>query len=127
MPSTTLVRQIELLYDELCAARPDKQERYSKLARIAQELAAEHRQLIDPQQVEALVTSFLEQAPPDECTAHPDTAELLIAAVLDEHLGRKNAVASLQTWLADPARFSSTWVTATERLCQAAQSCLPKK
>ena len=51
----------------------------------------------------------------------PEAGELLVATVAEESVGLYRVVESLMDWLADPARFPTTWVAAAIDTVQAAR------
>ncbi|MBW2520248.1 MAG: biliverdin-producing heme oxygenase [Deltaproteobacteria bacterium] len=127
MPSITLIRQLKLLYEELAATVPEKQKRYETLIKIAKNLESEQTRAVAQTTRRALIKNFEQMAPETELANFPDAGELFLSAALDEHLGRTNAITSLEAWLANPQKFSATWIAAVKNLVAETQQAIAEK
>jgi heme oxygenase len=110
MPRLTLQVHLELLFEELVNAVPARRERYETLQRAAGELHKARRRRIDDALFESLSTEFEVRVGPDATLR--GAGALLVAAVADEADGVPNAVASLEDWMTDAARFALPWIEA---------------
>lgn len=116
MPRITLERQLELLQEELTTALPDKRETWQLLLDAAVHLRAERLQLMPQVVVDRLLDRF-RQATDDELQGQlRNCGILLVSAWCDQSAGVVDALSSLLSWLADPARFDPAWVAAVQEL-----------
>lgn len=112
MPRITLERQLELLYDELVTAVPEKEDRYRGLLEAAAALKSERRRLIPDPVFTGLARKFQAATDGELQGRFRRTGELIVAAVCDEAAGIADAVNSLKEWLTDAERFSPQWIAA---------------
>jgi heme oxygenase len=121
MPRLLLETHLELLYEELTKAIPEKQAAYQKLLNAARQLAETRRHHVDDALSRSLATSFDVAVGQELSERLPGTGALLVAAVADERAGVQNAVESLESWLTDSARFPQAWIGAVRAVLQVAR------
>jgi hypothetical protein len=122
MPRLTLETHLELLYQELIIAVPEKQQSYGKLLSAANRLANSRRSHIDDETSRTLVADFDSAIGPEWSARLSKMGELLVSAVADEKAGVKNSVESIELWLSDAARFPQTWINAVRATIQTARA-----
>lgn len=122
MPTFLLQVQMEILFEELVAAIPEKKPAYEKLLLSVAALHASRRRHLDDDQFQALASSFDHTAGPEWSEKLPHTGALLAAAVVDELEGCEGAEENLRRWMIDPARFPATWVAAVQATLAQARS-----
>lgn len=122
MPRWLLERHLETLHAELCAAVPERRERYAVLPRLVAELIAERRAHTPAANWDALVSAFHQETDPHWGERLPEAPALLLSAVADERAGIDGAFGALWNWLVDPARFGADWISAMRRLRSRAES-----
>jgi len=115
MPSMLLAVQIEVLVDELEAARPEKRAVYAGLRAAAAGLHAARRAHLADEVLDELDRSFTAGADAHWCERLPGTGALLACAVVDERVGHVGAASSLATWLGDARRFPEQWIAQVRR------------
>lgn len=116
MPSFLMERHLRNLHHQLVEASSTPSPRYDGLHAQAERLAAERRQHLEEQRFADLAHDFDEGMRRLDLDLVPRSGRLVVAAVVDEVVGRPRAVESLLEWLADPRRFDARWVQAVERL-----------
>jgi heme oxygenase len=121
MPQWMLELHLEVLYQELVAAVPEKQATYAKLLLAAAMLHDIRRAQIDDAVFQSLASEFDALVGPDWSTRLPRTGGLLAAAVADELGGIPQAVSSLETWMTDASRFPETWIAAVQTMLRKAR------
>lgn len=85
-------------------------------------LRARREDAIRPPDAVPLLAAFESSAPAAERDRLPRTGQMLVAAVADERDGIANAVGSLLSWIADPARFPAAWVRAATDVVEGARA-----
>jgi len=126
MPRITLERQLELLYEGLIAALPEKAGSYGGLLEGAESLRKERLRYI-PEPVFSDLALKFQSATDDEMQGRfKGTGMLIVSAVCDRTAGVAEAVASLQSWLTDAERFSSDWIAAVTNVLQQAEASVKK-
>lgn len=115
MPSYLMERHLRNLHHHLVETVPARAHRYDELRRAAERLADARRGLLPDHRFTDLGEAFDAELRGQDGFTVPRVGRLLVAAVLDEALGRANAVDSLAKWLTDRTRFSAGWVEAVER------------
>ena len=121
MPRWLLETHLELLYEELTAAVPEKQAAYQKLWNAACQLAETRRRHVDEALSRKLADRFDAAVGREWSERLPGTGALLAAAVADERAGVQNAVESLESWLTDATRFPAPWIRAVREVLQEAR------
>ncbi len=109
MPRWLLEWHLRVLAQELSTAIPEARPAYGHLERVADQLAEARRTHIPERVFAVLAHDFDLQVGPDWSTRLPGMGSILVAAVADEAAGITRAVASLEDWLTDPARFPPHW------------------
>jgi hypothetical protein len=113
MPSWLLEQHLYVLYIKLCSAIPEHQPQYEKLREVADWL--KHRRIaqISENLRGSLADDFHRRVIHDPWLLRlRDPGSLLITAVADERNGLTEALPSLLTWMAEPQRFSPSWIEA---------------
>lgn len=121
MPRLLLETHLGHLADALDEARPDDADKWSRLRLLADELRRRRVEVLDDQEQRRLADAFDAAVSEEERRRLPNTGRMLVAAVVDERAGTKRAVPSVLEWIADPDRFSSTWVAAVQATVAAAR------
>ncbi|HEX6751663.1 MAG TPA: hypothetical protein VF092_30500 [Longimicrobium sp.] len=111
MPQWLLERHLEFLHEELAAAVPEKAEQYARLLRASEMLRDQRRAKIRETDFLSLSEDF-EGTSGDTIRQIPEMGRLLVSAVADEAAGIGQAVAKLESWATDPARFPPEWIDA---------------
>ncbi len=115
MPRLLLARHMQILAEELPAARPDQVERRALLTRFANEIL-DNLELRFPRISRAARTKVMEQALGRQGDfACAEAVELLASALVDEADGMTDAVENLMTWLAQEERFPPSWTQALNK------------
>jgi len=112
MPQWMLERHLEFLHDALVEAVPERRGAYEKLLSAAKMLRERRLWKLGEDDFRALAAAFAARVGPEWSARLPHMGGLLAAAVADERNGVTRAVASLEEWAADPARFPPHWVDA---------------
>ncbi len=121
MPRLTLERQLELLYEELASAFPERSEVYGGLLEASSFLRSERLQAISEAVFHDLARQF-HIASNDELGGRLSrTGELIASAVCDEAQGISNAVDSLVSWITDGQRFPAAWIEAVKSITELAR------
>lgn len=121
MPRWMLELHLELLYEELIAAVPEKESAYASLRLVAERLREQRLHQLSEEQFQRLTAAFDAQVGPEWSARLPQTGGLLAAAVTDERSGIAQAVASISEWMRDPARFPAVWIAAVKTTISAAR------
>jgi heme oxygenase len=122
MPTLMLQCQLEILFDQMARAIPEKRSEYEKLLEGAATLQAARRKHFDDEQSQALSLAFNRAVGPDWSEKYKNAGELLVGAVADELQGIEGAVENIRQWMTDPARFPAEWIAAVQAiLAQARQ------
>ena len=124
MPRLTLEVHLELLFEELCQAVPERASQYVGLRTASLELSRIRRLQIDQAAFEDLCDQFEASLVPYGVPL-TNMGPLLVSSVADERAGIQGAVASLQGWLSDPARFSAEWIEAVKEAVARARAAPP--
>lgn len=122
MPRWLLELHLGALHGELVRTIPDLAPAYANLLTGAEWLATERRAHVGDDVLRDLTLTFDSRVAPEWSERLPETGALLAAAVADDRAGVENAVASLVSWLADPARFPDVWIAAVETTLREAQA-----
>ena len=112
MPRLLLARHMEILAEELLLARPDQVERSKLLQDCAFTVFQQLDTLIPRDIRDSLVQRVQKACGRFRDFACAEAVALLASAVVDEVDGLEDATRNLLIWLADPARFSLSWVEA---------------
>ncbi|MEI7645497.1 MAG: biliverdin-producing heme oxygenase [Chloroflexales bacterium] len=112
MPQWHMECYLQMLYEELIHALPANRDRYATLAGAAQMLAHERRTSISDAAMVSLDNIFYEHVGPEWRAWMPNCGGLLASAVADEHAGIAHALAGIEKWMTDPARFPEAWIAA---------------
>ncbi|MCG8350902.1 MAG: biliverdin-producing heme oxygenase [Chloroflexales bacterium] len=112
MSQWMMEQHLEILYQELAEAIPEKQDEYAKLLASASVLTNMRQSYISEEVFQSLAQAFDEQVGPEWSARLPYTGFLLVSAVADEHAGITGAVTSLESWLTEPSRFPEKWIEA---------------
>jgi hypothetical protein len=108
MPRWLMEAHLELLYEELSAAIPERAADYRKLRQAAIGLREARCRWIAQADFDTLAAAFAANAGGGVQNA----GGLLVAAVCDQCCGLAEALPSLTRWLGDADRFSSQWCAA---------------
>jgi hypothetical protein len=73
------------------------------------------------EQIYALLAGFNSAVSNDKHACLSDMGELLISAVADEKAGIREAVSSMEKWVADSSCFSPAWIAAVRTLIERAR------
>ncbi|MFY0525437.1 hypothetical protein ACN28I_20595 [Archangium gephyra] len=122
MPRLMLERHLRVLAQELLQAKPTRRQAYDVLARMAERMAGERRQVLDDEELRMFGEDFDVRVGPEWSQRLPGVGELLAAAVADECWGLTQAVPSLSSWMGEPSRFSAPWVRAVDQTLRRARS-----
>lgn len=122
MPRLLLEQHLDTLHARLCAVLPESADCYDVLRRAACTLREARLAALPEADARALGAAFCADLVPEAGLAPAEAASLLLAAIADEHHGISQAVASLQSWLASPTRFSTRWIEAVTRTLRAARA-----
>lgn len=120
MPQLLLERHLEFLEEELIQAVPQGRPRYGRLRSYAAHLREGRQAQIAEPAFQSLAAAF--EARAGGCFPLPRMGEILVAAVADEAAGLERAVASLEPWACDPARFPPPWIEAVRSTLAEARS-----
>jgi hypothetical protein len=112
MPRITLERQLELLFEELTIAVPEKTGHYRSLLEAAEKLKGERLRCISEPVFDALAREFHIATDGELQGRFLRTGSLIASAVCDELAGVSEAVNSLIPWLTDTERFSAQLIAA---------------
>ena len=112
MPQLLLEQHLEILHAELVRAVPEKRAAYDTLLNAAHMLRDTRRAHIRDDVMRRLSSSFEAKVGTEWAGRLNGAGLLLVASVADEQAGITNAVASLESWMLDPARFPDTWIQA---------------
>ena len=115
MPTLMMESILSYLSLELTAAIPEKKALYQKLLISADKLKEKRLKHVKEKVFKKLADEFDQSVESDMGTEYKNTGFLLVSAVVDEKNGIPGALSSLQQWLVDVGRFSSTWVAAVEQ------------
>jgi hypothetical protein len=121
MPSYLMERHLEYLYDELVRPSPGRARRYEVLRVCATALRERRLAQIPEAPFEALSQAFERRVAPYE-EAVPNMGRVLVAAVADERAGVAGAVASVEAWACDVAKFDPLWVDSVRQTIAAARA-----
>lgn len=112
MPRWLLQRYLETLHDELIYRMPGHGGRYRALLDACSLLRDQQRLHLAETDARALAAAFDAQADPAWVARLPNMGRILACAVADEAAKIPNAVASVEPWATDPARFPERWIAA---------------
>jgi heme oxygenase len=112
MPQWMLELHLEVLYEELAAALPERRDAYARLRRAAQALREDRQRYLSDGALAAHIAAFDARAGAEWSARLPRTGGLLAAAVAAEKGGLPQAVASIEGWMTDAARFPAEWAAA---------------
>jgi len=124
MPRWLMVRHLRTLYEELCASAPERAQKYEALLQTADRLAAKLAAVLPEAVAERLGREFESRVDAEWRMRLPHMGRILVAAVVDEHLGLANAVPTVLAWAADGERFPATWVDAVHATIAAARGAI---
>ncbi len=127
MPRITLERQLELLYEELKSAQPGRLDDWQGLLEAARHLRLQRERHLPDHKFNDLARRFSEATDNEQQGRFANTGKLIVSAVCDEAEGMEEAVISLCSWLCDPERFSSDWLSAVEHTLEQTRSALEMK
>ena len=116
MPQIMLERHLEILYEELTRAVPDREESYKKLLVAANALRNTRREFISDELLRELSTEFEEEVGAEGGPFAKRSGELIVAAVADERSGMEGAVKSIESWMTDASRLPIGWIQAVRSL-----------
>ena len=121
MPRITLERQLELLFEELTAALPDKINSCIGLLEAAGNLKSERNRRIPEETFAELARQFHVATNGELHGRLLKTGELIVSAVCDEAGGISAAVTSLLSWLTDKEHFNDEWISQVIKTTQLAR------
>jgi hypothetical protein len=124
MPQWMLEVHLQMLRDELSAAVPEKQLRYTRLGIAATQLGDLRRQFLSDSTFQTLAQEFEAAVGSPWNQQLQRAGELVVAAVLDEAAGLADALSSLHSWMTDPTRFPARWITTVERTIAKTQALI---
>ncbi len=126
MPTLLLEVQLEMLFEELVAAVPDKRCEYEKLLFAAKELRALRQKYLTDERLRDLGNVFDRTAGAGLSRQFSSTGRLLGAAIADEIAGNSKAVESLSTWMCNATRFTPEWIAAVNETVMEARRLATK-
>jgi heme oxygenase len=112
MPTLLLQIHLEILFDELSSAVPEKIPLYEKLLIAATGLRECRCKRIDDNHLQILGREFNQAVGPGSNEVIEHAGMLLTAAVADELNGYTGAVDGIVHWIADASRFPREWIDA---------------
>lgn len=112
VPRWLLQRYLLLLHDELAAGVPNAGPRCAALLHGASLLHDLQRRQITDSDARTLAHTFDLRADAAWVARLPGMGRILVGAVADEAGGITGAVRSVVGWAADPARFTTPWISA---------------
>ena len=121
MPQWMLELHLDVLYEELAAAVPERRDAYARLCQAAQALRADRRRYLSDDALAVYIAAFDARAGAEWSARLPRTGGLLAAAVAAEKAGLPLAVTSIEGWMTDAARFPAAWVAAVRATIQTAR------
>lgn len=127
MPQWLLELHLKILYRQLARAVPENERSYEKLLAASFALRTERRQRISEARFEGLSRQFAARV---GAPAHPwmlGAGRLLVAATADEKGGMPHAVARLESWLTEPARFEEARASFSGSLGQVSNEVSPDR
>ncbi len=122
MPQWHMECYLQMLYEELVHVLPANRDRYATLTGAVQMLAHERRASISDAALVSLDNAFYEHVGPEWRAWMPNCGGLLASAVADEHAGITHALAGIEKWMSDPARFPEGWLTAVRDVISRARA-----
>jgi heme oxygenase len=122
MPRILLEQHLDKLSQTLARSLPERASSYGVLAACAARLRQERIDAMPEARADLLTSGFVRSRDPEHDIDPSEAATLLVAAVADERCHVPGAVAAIEGFLLDPARFSAEWVAAGRRLLTAARS-----
>jgi len=126
MPRITLERQLELLYEELAAAAPERAGQYGGLLEAAAGLGRERLQRIPEPVFSQLERAFHRDTGGALGGRFTRTGALIASAACDQAAGISGAVSSLVPWLTDAGRFAPDWIKAVRRTLERALAAVSR-
>ncbi len=126
MPTLMLQIHLEILFEELASAIPEKRSEYEKLLDAAAELRKCRNRYIEEDQSQALTDAFNRAVGPEWSERFPHAGALLVSAVADERAGSVGTVKNIETWMTDSARFPAEWITAVQEILTQAQELIAR-
>lgn len=123
MPQLLMEHHLRFLHHALAAANPAKAKAYARLLGAAEMLASLRREKLSDEQLAALAAGF-DRAVAGDSAHIPRMGEILVAAVVDEASEVDNAARKVETWAADPARFSPQWISAVAETLRRAREAV---
>lgn len=127
MPRLLLARHLEILTEELIYTQPDQASQWVKLQQAAQIIRNKLEARLPETARATALGQFQEQLGRTQDFACAEAMDLLASAVVDEAAGLTGSLSSLLNWLADPQRFSQTWVDAIQAQAKALGQLLMTK
>jgi hypothetical protein len=112
MPRWLLQRYLETLHDELIYRISGHGGRYRGLLDACSLLRDQQRRHLAETDARALAAAFDAEADPAWVARLPNMGRILAAAVADGAARIPNAVASVEPWATDAARFPRRWIDA---------------
>jgi heme oxygenase len=122
MPQWILEEHLRNLYAELLRFCPENAAQYEKIAKVAGKKRSEREMTVVAGDFSQLGEEFEDRVKDEWPKMSRNAGKILVAAVSDEALDIKNAVASVQGWMTNPARFSPDWIAAVDATLQAARA-----
>ncbi len=122
MPRWLLQAHLEALHEELARTVPERAPAYARLLQAAGMLHTLRRRRVSDETFEALAAAFDRRVGAAWASCLPEGGRLVVAAVADERDGIERALASVQDWLADPARFPAAWIDAVRWISHEARA-----
>lgn len=124
MPRLLMEVHLQHLAATLTARVPERAARYRALAAAAHELHEERTAVLAEPRARDLVARFSADLEREAQLSPVEAGTLIVAAVADEALNVPGAVKALVSWLCDPARFTTRWRDAAQRLVADARAAV---
>jgi heme oxygenase len=126
MPTVMLQVQLEILFEELANAIPEKRPEYEKLLVAAAELHKSRSRYIEEDQFQGINEAFNRAVGPEWSKRFEHSGALLVSAVADEQTGSVGAVENIETWMTNSARFPAVWITAMQEILAKARELISR-
>ncbi|MBP9887699.1 MAG: biliverdin-producing heme oxygenase [Leptospiraceae bacterium] len=124
MPQVLLSTHLENLVEELNNVHSDKKDRYHKLLTASNKLNATLNHSIEKSIREKIILEFEISIGEEWNHRLKNMGEIIVSAIVDEKLGIKNALSSVETWATDENRFPQIWIHSVRQLIFAAKKVL---
>ena len=124
MPTIIIEELLNILYDKLVEADPEKRSSYDKLLSASKLMNNIRTECVSQSKFNSLSQEFESRIGEQLSKEYKNTGSLLVSAVVDNKLGITRSTSSIRDWLTNSNQFPKQWIDAVNSTIEKAEQAM---